>query len=113
MTARRSCYPGTAAASHPLTKLGDPSAGTVAGEGKLSLGGVNAVKLGRRTPLGKQFGECAIAAADIDPSQAGGRGQPMEKINSDKPAPGAHHVLLGRAILKANLLVRHSSQAVI
>ena len=51
MTARRSCYPGTAAASHPLTKLGDPSAGTVTSEGKLSLGWVNAVKLGRRATL--------------------------------------------------------------
>src|ERR1700744_720866 len=91
----------------PLMKLGDPSGGAAASEDKLSLRRVDAVNLGLCTTFDEQLGECAVAAADIDPSQARTRREPLEEIDSDEAAPGPHHALVGCPILKADFLVRH------
>jgi hypothetical protein len=58
-------------------KLGDPSSGATASEGKLALGRIDAVNLGWRTPFDNYFRECAVAAADINPSQTRMRREPI------------------------------------
>ena len=72
-------------------------------EGKLRLGGIDALDFRRRATLGQQFGEGAVAATDIDPAQAGSRLQPVEEDLAREPAPFAHHPLIAGAIVEADL----------
>src|SRR5205823_10152398 len=90
-----------------LAKVGGPRGGPRARKGKLRLGRIDALHLGGRASFGQQLGEGAAAAADIDPSQALRRGQPVEKDVARQPAPGTHHALVGSAVLEAYLSFSH------
>jgi hypothetical protein len=73
----------------------------------LGLGWINATDLGCGAPLDEMFSEGAVAAADIDPLQARGRGQSIDECRTGKPAPRSHHPFVGGAVIEANLIVRH------
>jgi hypothetical protein len=45
-----------------------------------------------------QFGESAVSAADIKPSQSLWLRQPIEKDLTDESAPSAHKALIGSSI---------------
>jgi hypothetical protein len=81
--------------------------GTCAGKGKLRLGRIDPLNLGRRAAFHQQLGEGAAAAADVDPSQARARRQPVEEDIAREPAPGSHHPLVGGAVVEADLLFGH------
>jgi hypothetical protein len=73
----------------------------------LPLRRVNPLNLGRCAPFDEEFGERAVAAADVDPAQASAGRQPIEKDLARKPAPLSHHPLVGRAIVEADLRFGH------
>ncbi len=57
-----------------------------AGESELPLRRVNALNLRRRASLDQQLREGPVAAADVDPSQARKRHQPIEEDLAGEPA---------------------------
>jgi hypothetical protein len=65
------------------------------GEGDLFGRGIDALNLGRLTAIDQEFGECTVAAADINASQVRRQREPVEKLIADETAPDAHHVLVG------------------
>jgi hypothetical protein len=95
-----------------LLELGDVGGVSRAGVGELRLGRVDALHLGRRAAVDQQLGERAIAAADIDPAQAGLWRDPVEKHVARQPAPDSHHAFIAGAIVEANLVFGHASPSV-
>src|SRR5688572_4880329 len=79
------------------------------GKGKLALRRINSVYARRSTVLDQQLGEGTVAAADINPAQANGQRQPIQEDTTGQPAPGAHVVLVGGAILEADLKFGHGA----
>ena len=61
--------------------------GSGAREGELPLGRIDPLNLGGRASFDEQLGEGAVAAADVDPSQARARRQPVEEDLAGEPAP--------------------------
>ena len=91
-----------------LTKRHVVRARPHAGDGELSLAGIDALHLGRSTSLGDQLGKRAGSASDVEPLQAGTGRQPLEERLPRKAAPGAHATIVGVAVLEANALhARH------
>jgi hypothetical protein len=85
-------------------KLRDTRAGPHAGKGELRFGRVYAIDCGRGTPLDEHFGEGAVAAAHVEPSQPGCRSQPIEKRVADNLAPPPHVSFIASAIVEADLV---------
>jgi hypothetical protein len=69
---------------------------------QLPFGRINALNVHRGESLNQELGERAVAAADVDPPQAPGRRQPIEKNPAGEPAPDAHHALIAGAVVEAN-----------
>src|SRR5262249_7588941 len=63
--------------------------------------------LSRCAARNQQFGKGSISTPDVDPSQARARRQPIDKDVPDKPAPNAHHALVGRPVIKSDLRLSH------
>jgi hypothetical protein len=74
---------------------------------ELPLGRVDPLNLGRCAPFDDQLGEGAVAAADIDPSQAGARRYLIKEDFAREPAPGSHHPLVGGPVVEADLMLGH------
>ena len=83
------------------------AAGRVRAKGELRLGRIDPLNLGRRAPLDEQFGEGAVAAADIDPSQARAGRKPIEEHLARKPAPASHLPFVGGPVVEADLMFDH------
>jgi hypothetical protein len=67
------------------------------------------LNLGRRTLFDDQFGEGAVAAADVDPSKAGARRYPIKEELACEPAPGSRHPLVGGPVVEADLILGHQT----
>ena len=78
-----------------------------AGKGDLRRCRIDAVRLGGRATLHQQFREGAVAAADIDKTQAGRQRQPVEEDVAGDPAPLPHHFLVGGAVVEAHRVGGH------
>jgi hypothetical protein len=76
-------------------------------KGKLRLGRIDPNNSGRCTPLDQSFGESAIAATNVYPSQSWTRRQPTKKDIPNQSAPCSHHALIDRAIIEAELTLGH------
>jgi hypothetical protein len=60
-----------------------------------------------RAALNKQLCKGAISAADVNPLQALGRREPIEKNFTVKPASGPHHPFIGGSVFEAHVLFGH------
>jgi maleate cis-trans isomerase len=61
----------------------------------------------RRTLFDEEFGESASAATSVDPFQAQGSRQPIEKNNPHPPAPISHIPLIREPVVEADLRFSH------
>ncbi len=77
------------------------------GVGELGLRGVDAVDGGGGAGLNEQFGECAVAAADVEPAEGGFGGEPVEEGLGDELAPDAHVAFVGGGVVEADLTGGH------
>jgi hypothetical protein len=68
---------------------------------------IDSLNLGGRAPGNNQFCKSSVSAADIDSSKTRARSQPVKKNLAGKPAPGAHHPLIGGSIVEADLWHGH------
>ena len=71
----------------PTAELGDTRCGSFVREGQLTLGWINSLDLDWRASFHEQFGESAVAAADVDPFQTQWRCQPIKKDTARASAP--------------------------
>src|SRR6185437_14519232 len=78
-----------------------------AGIAELSLRGVDAHDRQGRATLDDELGERTITAADIGPDEAPWRMHPIEENLPRKPAPDAHHLLVGRAVVEPDRFISH------
>jgi len=78
------------------------------GKCELRLGRIDPLYFVWRASLSEQLGERATAAADVDPSQARGRRQPIEEDLPSELAPDAHPAVVGCSIIEPNGLLGHS-----
>jgi hypothetical protein len=66
---------------------------------------------GGREALDQSFREGPIAEANIDPSLACGRSQPIEEHLPHAPTPDAHPALVGFSVIELNGLPCHERRA--
>ena len=74
---------------------------------ELSFGRVDPICLCWGASLDEQFGESAVATANVYPAQARGGRQPIEKLFTCELAPDTHCALIDITIVEMDRLVNH------
>jgi len=105
MTAASKLRPGRAGAWRALLELGDARLWRVRAKASCPSEG-RCLALNGRAAVDQQFGEGAIAAANIHPAQAGLWCDPVEKHVARQPAPDSIMRRSG-AVVEADLVFSH------